>query len=327
MKRRKAWLLFGGGAAVSVAAIITALTMNVSGASAARVASQSDVAVASPEGRAALPGNVTVQLYRISGKLATPGSDEWGVSHWNLRGEPLPDPYRNNSAARRTIHDGERLFVASVRYPQPNQEVSVNWNTAMPERMRRGWGNGYNRDGKNLSLATHFGTMFEPEERHVSLRFGVAYEAWETVAAAAPGQTMSGEVPGAGTVTLTAPPPTEKVPDGDGGTLRRGSHPVLDMAPATMEGLRPYEYRLVGVDDAGKPVLRTQPTRERMDNGDLASHIIFSTWPPEIRLHPEWQGRAADVREYRFQVRRWRWVEFKDVPLYPAAVASDTPTK
>jgi hypothetical protein len=156
------------------------------------------------------------------------------------------------------------------------------------------------------SAAVQFPSM----ARATTLKLGLGWGPWETVAS-------SGDPHSLGTMICPLParrePLAPESPASPGGTAEAGSDGYVSFSQAAeKEGsavinvahpLSGWDTRVVAVDRDDQEQVST---RQAAGNGPLKQQTVtFSHLP------------LAQVKEFRFQVRPYRWVEFRHVSLEP----------
>ena len=252
-------------------------------------ASADDASAAAPGGRqrlaATLPSGVEVELLGVCEHPST------GKTWWRPDGSPLAEaPYEDVTGNVLPDPDERaREFAARVS-GDPSTLGGIRWQILSTQGSGSMWSASVTvqEDGTRVG-----GAVFSmPREwRAVNVRVGIAATAWQTVAAS-PGGSLtqndaSAGIPGAGASVAFSP------------AIAAGDEIVLTV---TDDVKGDFARRVVAVDHDGQ----VHTARRSRSSGGAK---MYQTTKRFRDLEPD------QIREFRFQIRPYEWVEFRDVSL------------
>ncbi len=259
-----------------------------------QISEASDIAAKQGEEEAPSPwkakvDDVTIELVGISSHPST------AKSWWKPDGSPLAKRPYARTGTHATWGGNYRPLEFVIRVTQPDDEkIDLRWDFE-PGGSTTGGGRPMTADGKTIPDLRAITAQIEREPKEIDVRIGVAASEWETwsTRTGLTGHAASGR-------------------DSDGVAFAEPYQVNEETRVTVADSLLDQDHRVIVIDQAGnihKP--------SRMSASCVAGIRQTTVHFRDLKLE--------DLKELRFQVRPYEWVEFKDVALEPRKTSGSRP--
>jgi len=228
-----------------------------------------------------LGDGVTVELVGLS---RNPSSDQpW----WRPDGSPLPNrPYYNTVASFSSARNGRKSYEICLKVNTPQQDSSMSWSASGSS------GSGSIRPRDGVGKFTNFlasAQLFPADVTTTDIKVAVAVGPWEPVLVRRAGGQSEDIEP----VRMIVQPQSD------------GKGPRVEITES-FRWWGQYATRFIAVDHAGKTYF---PDEEDVDDTNRKDDLITYRYgfPAGLKLE--------DIKEFRFEMRRYRHGEFRNVSL------------